>query len=340
MRSLRLLSPFGLFAILLLPPDVFAQADPMSNVHVRVQVRYSDDTAAPGGVSVALELENGQILEQTQTDSFGRCHFFPNAGPTVYVVHVVHPGYLEAKVRLDSQISQAGLANVTLKPVPRERAPAAPRDASGAPSATVSAMDLTVPEAARKEYELGHQSMRNHDLEGGVAHLRKAIDLHDQFPQAYIMLGMAYNEQKKWKDAQRALEKAVQQDRKATEAYVQLGASLSQLKDFAAALKALNQGLQLSPDAPDAAGVHYELAKAYLALGQWEEANPHATKAVAMEPDIASWHILMGNIDLKKGDGQGALSEFQAYLKLDPNGPAAASILEMIPKIEAVLAKK
>jgi tetratricopeptide (TPR) repeat protein len=193
---------------------------------------------------------------------------------------------------------------------------------------------------ARKEYELGHQSLQKHEVDGAIAHLRKAIDLHDQFPQAYIMLGMAYNEQKKWKDAQDALEKAVEQDPRATEAYFQLGASLNQQKDFAGAVKALNQGLRLSSDSPDAASVHYELARAYVGLGHWQDANPHAEKAVAMQPDIASWHVLMGNISLKKGDGQGAITEFEAYLELDPNGPAASSIRDMIPKIQLVLAKK
>lgn len=59
-----------------------------------------------------------------------------------------------------------------------------------------------------------------------------------------------------------------------------------------------------------------------------------------MQSDVASWHILMGNIDLKKGDSQGAINEFQAYLKLDPNGPAAASIRDMIPKIQMAMAQK
>ena len=77
-----------------------------------------------------------------------------------------------------------------------------------------------------------------------------------------------------------------------------------------------------------------------MALGQWQDANPHVAKAVAMQPDVASWHILMGNINLKKGDGQGAISEFQAYLRLDPNRPAAASIKDVIPKIQAAMPKK
>jgi len=151
---------------------------------------------------------------------------------------------------------------------------------------------------------------------------------------------MAYNGQKKWKDARGALEKAVQQDPKAVEAYFQLGACLSRQADYAGAVKALSKGLELNPDAPHAPAAHYELAKSYLALGQWQDANPHAAKAVAMQPDVASWHILMGNINLKKGDGQGAISEFQAYLNLEPNGPAAGSIRDMIPKIQTAMQKQ
>ena len=337
MRLLRWLTPFGLLAIPFLSPDVFVQGHAINNVQIRVQVRYSDGSAAPAGVFAELDLENGEVVEQNQTDSFGRCHFFSTAGPTVYVVRVKQAGYLESKARLDLQNSQSGLANLTLKPITEEPQPAALKDATGS---TISAADLSVPEPARKEYDLGQLAVEKHDLEGSIVHLKKAIDLHDQFPRAYTLLGMVYNGQKKWKDAQSALEKAIQQDAKAAEAYFELGACLNQQKDHAGAVKALNQGLELNPDAPDAATVHYELARAYLALGQWQDANPHAAKALAMQPDVASWHVLMGNINLKKGDGQGAITEFQAYLELDPNGTAAASIHDMIPKIQAVKAKK
>jgi tetratricopeptide (TPR) repeat protein len=247
------------------------------------------------------------------------------------------PGYSDATARIDLQNTQTGNAFLVLKTIPGQAPPSPPAGATGA---SVSAFDLSIPELARKEYDLGQHAIETHDLDGGIAHLKKAIELHEQFPQAYTMLGMAYNEQKKWKDAQGVLEKAVQQDPKAVEAYFQLGASLNQQKDSPGAVKALNQGLQLNPDAHDAAGAHYELARAYMAQGQWQDANPHAAKAVAMQPDVASWHILMGNINLKKGDGQGAITEFQTYLKLEPNGPSAASVRDLIPKIQAAMQKK
>jgi len=57
---------------------------------------------------------------------------------------------------------------------------------AGAP---VSAADLAIPEAARNEFEKATQALQNHDLDEGIAHLKKAIELHDPYPQAYTMLG-------------------------------------------------------------------------------------------------------------------------------------------------------
>lgn len=150
-------------------------------------------------------------------------------------------------------------------------------------------------------------------------------------------MGAAYLEQKKYKEAQGALEKAVQLDPKAAGAYIELGAALNQLKDYPGAVTALTKGLELNADVP--AG-NYELAKAYMAEQQWQNAEPALRKVIAAQPDMAGAHVMLGNVLLKKGDGPGALNEFQTYLKLDPNGPMAAGVRDVIPKIQAALAKQ
>ena len=337
MRTLKWVSFVVAVFPVLIPKTASAQAPkPTYAMQIQVQVRLQDGSAAPPGALCELEYQNGEPLDQTQTDSSGKCRFVPPAH-AIYLIRVKAAGYLPATQRVDLQNSQTGMAFLVLRPDPNQAPPVLTENAKGA---TVSAIDLSVPEAARKEYDQGQHAIENHDLDGGISHLKRAIELHEQFPQAYTILGLAYNEQKKWKQAQGALEKAVQQDPKAVEAYFQLGACLSRQADYAGAVKALSKGLELNPDAPHAPAAHYELAKSYLALGQWQDANPHAAKAVAMQPDVASWHILMGNIDLKKGDGQGAISEFQAYLNLEPNGPAAGSIRDMIPKIQTAMQKQ
>jgi len=317
---------------LFFPWSVAAQG--FNNMRISVQVRYPDGSAAGNGVLVELLLQNTQMVTQDQTDSSGKCNFAP-PGPAIYIIRAKQAGYYDATQNLDLQNTQTGMAMLTLRPKPGTAPPSPPKDAS-----TVSAIDLSVPAESRKEYDLGQHALETHDLDGSVAHLRKAVELHDQFPQAYTMLGMAYNEQKRWKDAQGALEKAIQQDPKAAEAYVQLGSALLQEKDYAGAEKALNQGLQLNPDAKSAPMAHYNLATAYFTAGQWKDAEPHVARTIAATPDFALGHWLMAQIMLKKGDGQGAVNEFQTYLKLDPNGSFAASVRAVIPKIEAAMQKK
>jgi Tfp pilus assembly protein PilF len=328
--------PAGLVATILIPGTLWAQAPrPTHAMSIQVQVRLADGTAAPRGSLCELDLQNGEPIEQSEIDTSGKCHFVPT-DHVIYVIRIKAAGYQEITERVDLQNSQTGLVNLVLKPIPGQVPPAPPNGAGG----LVSVAELSIPEPARKEYDLGQHALESHDVDGSITHLKKAIELHDQYPQAYTLLGMAYNEQKKWKDAQGALEKAIQQDPKAAEAYSQLGSSLLQQKDYPGAEKALNQALQINPDASSAPLTHYNLATAYFSAGQWQGAEPHAAKTIAATPEFALAHWLMAQIMLKKGDGQGAIKEFQTYLKLEPNGQFAPSVRAVIPKIEAAMAKK
>jgi tetratricopeptide (TPR) repeat protein len=318
-----------LVAVLLAPRIAAAQG--FGNMHISIQVRFPDGTSAGNGIFVELELQNTQMVTQSQTDSSGKCNFVP-PGPAIYLVRAKQAGYFDAVVSVDLQNTQTYFATLTLRPKPGTPPPSPPKGAS-----TVSAFDLSVPAESRKEYDLGQHALEGHDVDGAVAHLKKAIELHDPFPQAYTLLGMAYNEEKKWKEAQGVLEKAIQQDPKAAEAFVQLGSSLLQQKDYAGAQKALNQGLDLNPDASSAPLAHYNLATVYFTAGQWKDAEPHAARTIAATPDFALAHWLLAQIMLKKGDGQGAINEFQTYLRLDPNGSFAPSVRAVIPKIQAAI---
>jgi tetratricopeptide (TPR) repeat protein len=111
-----------------------------------------------------------------------------------------------------------------------------------------------------------------------------------------------------------------------------LGAVFNQTKEQAET--ALLKGLELNPEA---AGGHCELEKTYWALGRWQDAAPHARKAVAGMPDLAPVHALLGNVMLRESNAQGALGEYQEYLRLDPNGSMAPGVRQMIEKIQKAL---
>jgi Tfp pilus assembly protein PilF len=318
------------------PGSLLAQGPPPKPVfamRVEVFVRLGDNRPAPVGTLVELDYANGEMVDQGQTDSSARCIFAPG-GHGLYLVRARAPGFKEATQQLDLQNAQTGMVNLVLVPLPGTDV--SKNDVTG----SIPASGLAVPDGARKEYEKGQKLLTNKDLDGGISHLKKAIEIYPSFPQALTLLGTAYNEKKNWKDAQGALEKATAIDPKNASAYFQLGAALNQTKDYPGAQKALSQGLTLAPDAPEASAAQYELARAYMAQNNWKEAEPYAAKVVASQPDFGAGHLLMGNIFLKKGDGNGAIHEFQEYLRIDPKGPAADQIKDMIPKIQAAMKKQ
>ena len=99
-------------------------------------------------------------------------------------------------------------------------------------------------------------------------------------------------------------------------------------------LTTLQKALTLNPDSPPA---HVEMARSLWQQQRWQEAEPHVAKALTLNPDNASAHLLMGNIDLRKRDGQAALQQFQAYLKLDPQGALAPNVRDLVGKLEKAL---
>ncbi len=307
------------------------------NIRISVVVRYTNGSQTHQGIMVRLEEEGGGVVSEQPTDSSGKVILLPPA-PGAYIVSVSEPGYRELQSHVDLTMSPTATVLFDLVPLPGNKDQNDLSKALQGLGDTVSVTDLSIPDDARKEFELGQKIlMVQHDVSGSIEHFQKAIQMDNSFPQAYTMLGMAYVQEKQWKDAQTALEKAVQLDPKSGPAYLFLGASLNQEKDYAAAEKVLTRGLELEPQAPEG---HYELAKTYWALGHWQEAEPHAVKAVSMEPNLPPVHVLMGNILLRKRDNQGALKEYQEYLRLDPKGPMAPAVQGVVDKIQKALAQK
>jgi Flp pilus assembly protein TadD len=79
------------------------------------------------------------------------------------------------------------------------------------------------------------------------------------------------------------------------------------------------------------------LGRTYYSLNRFQEAEPHARKAVALDPNFPEGHILLGNVLLRLRDGTHALTEFQEYLRLAPNGTFAAPTQELVKKLRTAL---
>lgn len=212
-----------------------------------------------------------------------------------------------------------------------KRSYASPAVAPEGPDAHLNARLAAVPEKARKEFAAARDLwQKGTDPQRCLDHLNKAIKSYPRFPDAYVLRATVNIQQNNAAEARSALDRAIEIDPKLPEAWFTLGILQNNQKDYADAEKSLTEGLKLDGESPQG---HYEL----WAIGRWQEAEPHATKAAALQPTMAPVHVILGNIALRKRDPQAALKEFQQYLKLDPKGPMAGGAQSIVDKIQQAL---
>lgn len=293
-------------------------------------VRAANTNQAVEGTIVSLQSDIGEHINQINVEGNGYFSF-SSLNPGVYYVAARAPGYKETRSRADLFSSRRVSVHMMLQPDPKAAPPPAVP-----PAATIDERILRIPEPARKEYQKGNELlMVQKDAKGSIEHFKKALKLFPEFPEAQMLIGTAYMDMKKWSDAQKALEKAIEMDGKLGAAHLALGSCLNAQGNFAAAEKPLLRGLELESNAGPG---HWELGRVYWTMQRWPEAETHARKAVELAPALAPAHLLMGNVLLQKRDALGALAQFKEYLRLDPEGPFAATTRDVVGKLERAVA--
>jgi tetratricopeptide (TPR) repeat protein len=298
---------------------------------IRGQVKFENGQPAD---HVVVRLRSDVVAFQTeaQTDQQGKFNF-DGLPLTTFHLTIQGQGFRPYESHIDISMSKMAYELITLRL--EKEADAKPVPPEG-PGGVLNIGIEQIPPDARKEYETGEKLLNEKkDLEGSVKHYRKAIQLYDKFPEAYLKLGLVYLDQRKFDQSQAALQRSTELDPNSPAGYLALGTVFNQGKKYEDAERVLTRGLELKPDVPEG---QYELAKTYWAMNRGAEAEPHALKAVALKPDLASARVLLGNIALRKPDPQRALKEFQEYLRLEPNGPMAEQVRTIVAKIEKTLA--
>lgn len=194
------------------------------------------------------------------------------------------------------------------------------------------------PAAAMQAEAEGEQLLfRKNDVKGAIESFKKSVKLDPWYAHGYMMLGVAYMQAQRWDDAQWAFEEVSKLEPDDVQACVGVGSALNEQKDYVGAQKTLAHCLELKPDSAEA---EYELGRSLWGLNKLEAAEMHVERAIHLNKDYAGPHFLMGNLDLQNEYLEDALVEFREYLKLDPDGPQAPAVREMVAKIEATLKQK
>jgi Tfp pilus assembly protein PilF len=294
---------------------------------IKGQVFWPDGRPADR-IVVRLRSDKLVFMDEQMTDPTGKFDF-DGLTPTTYVLSIEGQGFKPYSKFIDISMSKMSNEFITLQPEHPLDTKTVPPEGAGA---VVNAREAEIPTAARKEYEAGQKLLaEKKDAEGSIKHFVKAIQLYDKYSQAQLALGLVYLDLGNYDEAQNRLQRANELNPDAPGGYLALGTMFNRQKKYEDAEKTLTHGLELKPDVAEG---QYELAKAYWAMQRWQDAEPHAQKAAALAPDMAPVHVLLGNIALRHQDSTAAVKEFKQYLVIDPNGPMAGGVKQMIQKIE------
>ena len=314
-----------------------------AEIHGQVRI---ENRPAPQGVLVLLDVApsfragavgNGQ-LGRTMTDSGGKFVFdgltIARGGDAQFLVTVHCSGYKDASQVADLRGSPRGFVSLDLQ---RDTSADVPNVPSGGPGETISAKQPSSPEARAALAKAQELLIEKHDAKGSIEGFKKTLKLDPQYGPGYVLLGTAYMQTQEWEDAKSAFEKASKLEPGNSVAFLGIGAAMNQQGDFTGALKPLQHSLDMKADSAEA---HYEMGRSLWGLQKWQDAEPHARKSIEVNREFAPSHVLMGNIYLRRRDANSALTEFNEYLRLDPQGQHAAAVKEMVEKIQKALGQR
>jgi len=307
-----------------------------ATVEIHGQVRFVDGGAPAANVLVRLEsYDSGGSISEAFTDRLGKFRF-TGLPPAQYSVRVRQEGYRDAQQNVDMTTTSNGLVMLQLS-----------RDVSGPNKSMMGSIDAHVPAAAQKEFDKGVAALDQggkDKLTFAVKCFEKAVTIYPQFVEARLRLGTGYMDLEQWDKAEKALLATLEVDPKAFNALFALSEIYLRENKISDAEKVLTKGLAVQ-DASylghlNLARVYWEKSREIKDLAQakpaLEKSYEEVKRALILNPGLGSAHLLKGNLLLRVGRANDAVTEFNEYLRLEPNGPFATETRTLVDKIKKV----
>ena len=202
----------------------------------------------------------------------------------------------------------------------------------------ISARELRIPGKARKPFNKGTQLLAEKNSAASIPEFQRAIKALPDFYEAYYKIGIAELNLQNRREAQGAFEKSIEVSHgRYPPADFGLGVALCLQQQFADAEGAIRRGLDL--DSTDAEG-YFTLAWVQFNAAFVRDAEKNARQAVLLNANFASAYLLLAQIHLRQGDTSALVSDLDAYLHLDPNGPHNIEAMAVRAQARQLLAKQ
>lgn len=147
--------------------------------------------------------------------------------------------------------------------------------------------------------------------------LQKYLEKYSDDPAAWVGLGLGYEDQKKFPEAQKAFESALKADPKFAEAEYQLGVITEVAGNSAEASRHYERALEMEPNHVPAMT---KLGKLYLEAGQYQKAQEVLLKAESLDPSNRQTEYALALVYSKLGKREEAKAHMEKFQKAGPIG--------------------
>jgi tetratricopeptide (TPR) repeat protein len=293
------------------------------------------DNSPLQNIEIRLRTEAGQLVSTTFSTPTGDFSFSELAGGN-YVLTIEVQGY--EKVERDARLTTIAslTANISLHKAVGGR----PEFGTGATfkGDAVSARELALPPKAQDALAKGRERLyQKHDPAGSLPFFRKVLEISPGFYDGYYLEGVAYTQQGQLTEAESAFHKAIDgSDHHFAEPCFALASLLTDKKQFADAEQLSHEGMQADPDAWRG---YYELARALLGESKFAEAETNGTEARKRKTDFPGLYLILANIHMQLHKNEAVLEDVNAYLNLEPDGPASGQARAIKTQMEHALGR-
>jgi len=280
---------------------------------IRVRVTPGDARTCNIRATVSLVSTSGAHIAEDLTNS--DCEvYFVNVAPGSYHVTVSGAGIENSdsgRFDLDSHRRQDLDINITHT-----------KEADhGAAGPLVAAVDLNIPEGARKEFEKANQFVAKGNWQKAIERLNKAIAIYPDYAEAYNNLGVVYGRLGDRTRNLEALQKAVSLNDHFAPAYLNLARMAIADRDLVQAEALLDKAVAIEPTNSQMLVL---LANTELLNHHYDQALANCRKAHsgAQGPHAVA-HYVAARVFEYENRPTDAVAELQTFLSEETPGPRA-----------------